>query len=211
MKAIDLSTFQSSISLDGKVRYHSVSGYTLLYRGQEFIASVLNQDYGYEFLINGNKGILGLASYPNGEWIETDVKIIYANNEDSGHFKKEYVEGDPVYLDIPVIIEICDRCSGKGTMGNPSLNGTTTEWWQEHGGPDWQDDLDEYIHGDMYDVKCEYRCDNGKAWTINWPQIMDYSIGDPEKWNEFASKLWDRLEGWHINKSELYQESVMGY
>jgi len=76
-------------------------------------------------------------------------------------------------FEYPLVKRICDRCKGKGTHGNPAFNGTTIEWWQESGGPDWQEDLEEYMHGDMYDVACEQGCDGGIAYDIDWVRIVN--------------------------------------
>ena len=119
-----------------------------------------------------------------------------------------------VHCDEPVIIPIrkamCTRCRGKGTMANPAFDGTTIEWWQEHGGPDYQDDLDEYIHGDMYDVPCEYDCHGGIALTMDWQRVIDLyrAYGEEEKANEWINELNTEIQDWHEGEAEVRAEQA---
>ena len=117
-----------------------------------------------------------------------------------------------VHCDEPVIIPIrkamCTRCRGKGTMANPAFDGTTIEWWQEHGGPDYQDDLDEYCHGDLYDVPCEYNCRGGIALTMDWQRVIDLyrAYGEEEKANEWINQLNTDIQDWHDSEAEARAE-----
>jgi hypothetical protein len=118
-----------------------------------------------------------------------------------------------VHCDEPVIIPIrkavCTRCRGKGTMANPAFDGTSIEWWQEHGGPDYQDDLYEYMHGTMYDVPCEYNCYNGVAYAADWKRVIDlyHAYGEKEKANKWINDIYynvlmDWYEGREAEMSE---------
>ena len=117
-----------------------------------------------------------------------------------------------VHCDEPVIIPIrkamCTRCRGKGTMANPAFDGTSIEWWQEHGGPDYQDDLDEYCHGDLYDVPCEYDCHGGIALTMDWQRVIDLyrAYGEEEKANEWINELNTEIQDWHEGEAEVRAE-----
>ena len=117
-----------------------------------------------------------------------------------------------VHCDEPVIIPIrkamCTRCRGKGTMANPAFDCTTIEWWQEHGGPDYQDDLDEYCHGDLYDVPCEYNCHGGIALTMDWQRVIDLwrAYGDKEKANKWINELNAEIQDWHEGEAEVRAE-----
>ena len=119
-----------------------------------------------------------------------------------------------VHCDEPVIIPIrkamCTRCRGKGTMANPAFDGTTIEWWQEHGGPDYQDDLDEYCHGDLYDVPCEYDCHGGIALTMDWQRVIDLyrAYGEEEKANEWINELNTEIQDWHEGEAEVRAEQA---
>ena len=118
------------------------------------------------------------------------------------------------HADEPVIIPIrkamCTRCRGKGTMSNPAFNGTSIEWWQEHGGPDYQDDLDEYMHGDLYDVSCEYNCSGGIALTMDWQRVIDLyrAYGEEEKANEWINELNTEIQDWHEGEAEVRAEQA---
>ena len=119
-----------------------------------------------------------------------------------------------IHCDEPVIIPIrksmCTRCRGKGTMANPAFDGTSIEWWQEHGGPDYQDDLDEYMHGDMYDVSCEYNCHNGIAWTMDWQRVIDYgrAYGEMEKADEWINTLYQEIQDWWESEADIRSEQA---
>jgi hypothetical protein len=90
--------------------------------------------------------------------------------------------------------EMCSRCDGNGTHGNPAFDGTTTEWWLE--GDPFGDDLEEYMHGDRYDVSCE-ECDGERIVKVllpenNTPEIM-------AAWEEW---LRDYYEGRAVEAQE---------
>jgi hypothetical protein len=122
--------------------------------------------------------------------------------------KAMVVDGDLLPVSIPIRKSICTRCRGKGTMANPAFNGTSIEWWQEHGGPDWEEDLDEYMNGDMYDVECEYNCSSGIAWSIDWQRVIDlYRVyGEEEKANEWINAIYGVLMDWHEGEEEAAAE-----
>ena len=86
---------------------------------------------------------------------------------------------------LPGKYAICDRCQGRGHHGNPSFDGTTTDWWLE-GDPDG-DDLDDYMSG-RWDVPCEERCDHGKVI------VPDEEACTPEQ-----------IEAWHDWQREEYE------
>lgn len=68
-------------------------------------------------------------------------------------------------VDLPTKVEVCDRCQGKGTHTNPSIdgNGISAEEFDED--PDFAED---YLSG-VYDIICEV-C-NGR----NVVEIVDES------------------------------------
>jgi hypothetical protein len=122
------------------------------------------------------------------------------------------------HADEPVIIPIrkamCTRCRGKGTMSNPAFNGTSIEWWQEQGGADYEDDLYEYMHGDMYDVPCEYNCNRGVAWTMDWQRVIHYhdlyklnamtdrvKTKEEDEANEWINQLYAEIQDWWASES----------
>ena len=118
------------------------------------------------------------------------------------------------HADEPVVIPIrkamCTRCRGKGTMANPAFDGTSIEWWKEHGGQDYQDDLDEYMHGDLYDVPCEYNCHGGIAWAMDWQRVIDLyrAYGEEEKANEWINELNTEIQDWHEGEAEVRAEQA---
>jgi len=111
-------------------------------------------------------------------------------------------------LIIPIRKAMCTRCRGKGTMANPAFDGTSIEWWQEHGGPDWQEDLYEYSHGELYDVPCEYNCHGGIALTMDWQRVIDLyrAYGDKEKANKWINELNTEIQDWHDGEAEVRAE-----
>lgn len=124
-------------------------------------------------------------------------------------------------VQIPIRKTMCTRCRGKGTMANPAFDGTSIEWWQEHGGPDYQDDLDEYLHGDMYDVPCQYDCNSGVAYAADWQRVIHshdlYKISpltDRVKTKEeiaadkWINDIYGVLMDWHEGEAEARSEQA---
>jgi hypothetical protein len=78
-----------------------------------------------------------------------------------------YVLGEEIdveeTVELPAKYDVCDRCQGKGSHVNPSIDGhgiSMDEWW----GPDWDDESrEDYMNG-AYDVGC-YEC-NGKRVVL---------------------------------------------
>ena len=133
--------------------------------------------------------------------------------------KEIHVEHADEPLIIPIRKAMCTRCRGKGTMANPAFDGTTIEWWKEHGGPDYQDDLDEYCHGDLYDVPCEYNCHGGIAWTMDWQRVIHnhdlYKINamtdrvktkEEDEANEWINQLNAEIQDWWEGEAEVRAE-----
>jgi hypothetical protein len=101
-------------------------------------------------------------------------------------------------------------------MANPAFDGTSIEWWQERGGADYQDDLHEYMHGDMYDVSCEYNCSNGVASTMDWQSVIDiyrlHGGGEDHRCvmaNEWINELYQEIQDWY--DSEMADRSEREY
>ena len=72
-------------------------------------------------------------------------------------------DDDGLELRVPSRWEICPRCEGDGTHGNPSIdgNGITAEEWDR----DWDEESrDAYMSG-AYDVSCEECKGSGKVQT----------------------------------------------
>jgi hypothetical protein len=210
VQEMDLGTFEPRPGENDRIYWHGPN-YDYLDSGMEFISWELRERSNSELIRRQGRVWLRLISYPDGKWTDTDEKIYYVKGEWSGHYIQSYNEGDPAFFELPLILGICERCAGKGTMGNPAFNGTTTEWWQESGGPDWQEDLDEYIHGDMYDVGCEYRCDQGKSYSIDWTYIIEQWKDDPRVINAYASDIREKVMNFHMAMSDLDSESKWGY
>lgn len=55
--------------------------------------------------------------------------------------------------ELPIHFEVCDRCRGKGTHTNPSIDGhgISAEEWAN----DWDDESREMYMNGGYDVSCE--------------------------------------------------------
>ena len=162
-----------------------------------------------------------------GIWLQPDqefvAKQIYLAKTFDWRFDDKEIH--VVHCDEPVIIPIrktmCTRCRGKGTMANPAFDGTSIEWWQEHGGPDYQDDLDEYLHGDMYDVACQYDCNSGVAYAADWQRVIHshdlYKISpltDRVKTKEeiaadkWINDIYGVLMDWHEGEAEARSEQA---
>jgi hypothetical protein len=166
-----------------------------------------NQSNPIWYISEYNDGSIHLQ--PSQEFVSAQMYLAKALD---WHFDDNEIH--VVHCDEPVIIPIrksmCTRCRGKGTMANPAFNGTSIEWWQEHGGPDYQDDLDEYMHGDMYDVPCEYNCHSGIAWTMDWQRVIDYgrAYGEMEKANEWINTLHKEIQDWWESESDMRSEQA---
>ena len=164
-----------------------------------------NQSNPIWYISDYNTGSIHLQ--PEQEFV---AKHIYLAKALDWHFDDKEIH--VIHCDEPVIIPIrkamCTRCRGKGTMANPAFDGTTIEWWQEHGGPDYQDDLDEYCHGDLYDVPCEYNCRGGIALTMDWQRVIDLyrAYGEEEKANEWINQLNTDIQDWHDSEAEARAE-----
>ena len=166
-----------------------------------------NQSNPIWYISDYNTGSIHLQ--PEQEFV---AKHIYLAKALDWHFDDKEIH--VIHCDEPVIIPIrkamCTRCRGKGTMANPAFDGTTIEWWQEHGGPDYQDDLDEYCHGDLYDVPCEYNCHGGIALTMDWQRVIDLwrAYGDKEKANKWINELNTEIQDWHDGEAEVRAEQA---
>jgi hypothetical protein len=153
----------------------------------------------------------GISLHPEQEWIASvlDMSRAYDWNTELGTNQESVWDGNLMPVEIPIRKSMCTRCRGKGTMANPAFDGTSIEWWQEHGGPDYQDDLYEYMHGTMYDVPCEYNCYNGVAYAADWKRVIDlyHAYGEKEKANKWINDIYynvlmDWYEGREAEMSE---------
>jgi hypothetical protein len=208
VKSTDLGTFVVCPGENGRFYYHD-GKYGYLDNAQSWISTELYDNRG-GMITHSARNWLVLVSYPDGEWVKTG-KLIPRESGIISDPEKVFEHGEAHRFQIPLILEICERCRGKGTMGNPSLNGTSIEWWQEHGGPDWQEDIDEYMHGDMYDVQCEFHCSQGKAFGVDWPFIIEQWQIDPEENNEYATKIRQHIEDYNEYQAERRSEERWGY
>ena len=95
---------------------------------------------------------------------------------------------------FPTYIMICTRCKGKGSIGNPAFNGTSVDWWIEKDGD--TDGLNEYLHGDTYDVPCDYECDQGKAMGIDWNRLAEVASYEDTDMLERMSQLIHDIDKW---------------
>ena len=165
-----------------------------------------NQSNPIWYIDDYNNGSIHLQ--PEQEFV---AKHIYLAKALDWHVDDKEIHAE--HADEPLIIPIrkamCTRCRGKGTMANPAFDGTSIEWWKEHGGQDYQDDLDEYMHGDLYDVPCEYNCSGGIAWTMDWQRVIHchdlYKINsmtdrvktkEEDEANEWINQLNAEIQDW---------------
>ena len=223
LKETDLGAFEAFPGENGQVYYHDENhGY--LDNAQGYVSSELGNESN-ELISHHNRKWLSIVTYPDGEWVDSGRMILRESGIISDP-ERVFEHGEARRFDIPLVLEICERCRGKGTMGNPSLNGTTLDWWQEHGGPDWKEDLDEYIHGDLYDVRCEFNCDNGKAFGIDWTWIVarvKYALEKSNRGihqkdeatikanNEYATEIRRHIEDYNDYQAERRSEERWGY
>ena len=208
VKETDLGTFKACPGENGKVYYHD-SAYDYLDSEQSYTMHEVSNSSNEMVVIN-NRQYLVFVSYPDGEWVTTG-KMIPRESGIISDPERVFNHGEPVRFMLPLVLEICERCKGKGTMGNPAFNGTSIEWWQESGGPDWQEDLNEYIHGDLYDVQCEFHCDQGKAWGIDWTYIIEQWKDDPRVINDYATKIRQLVTEYYDYLAERASEVRWGY
>ncbi len=153
----------------------------------------------------------GISLHPEQEWIASvlDMSRAYDWNTELGTNQESVWDGLITPVQIPIRKSMCTRCRGKGTMANPAFNGTSIEWWQEHGGADYEDDLHEYMHGDMYDIPCEYNCSGGVAYAADWQRIIDLyrAYGEEEKANEWINAIYyEVLIDWYEGREEELSE-----
>jgi len=116
---------------------------------------------------------------------------------------------------IPLKPAICERCRGKGTHANPVFDGTSAEWWEERYGADVYDELDEYMHGSAYDVSCEYSCNGGWFWSVDWSHFVnsaDYGIGAEleQEINDQAKSLKSMIDDYYSSEAERRMEERYG-
>lgn len=208
VKETDLGTFKACPTGNGKVFYHD-SAYGYLGSEQRYIMGEVSNSSN-EMIVVNNRQHLVFIDYPYQEWVETG-KMIPRESGIISDPERVLELGEPVRFMIPLVLEICERCKGKGTMGNPAFNGTSIEWWQESGGPDWREDLDEYINGDLYDVQCEFHCDQGKAWGIDWTYIVEQWKDDPRVINDYATEIRQLVAEYHDYMAERASEERWGY
>ena len=147
------------------------------------------------------------------EWISKTLYYakVFEWKVELGTNQESVWDGNLMPVQIPIRKTMCTRCRGKGTMANPAFDGTSIEWWQEHGGPDYQDDLDEYLHGDLYDVPCQYDCNGGVAYAADWQRVIDLyrAYGEEEKANEWINAIYEVLMDWH--EGEAAERSERAY
>lgn len=98
----------------------------------------------------------------------------------------EREEADGTYVDeieLPTHMEVCDRCRGKGTHTNPSIdgNGLSQEYAED------VEFMEDYLSG-AYDVRCE-EC-NG----ANVVPVVDEERMTPEQ-----------VEAWHTQCQEEWE------
>ena len=177
----------------------------------ELLLTTDNQSNPIWYISEFNDGTIRLQ--PEQEFV---AKQMYLAKALDWHFDDNEIHVE--HADEPVVIPIrkamCTRCRGKGTMANPAFDGTSIEWWQEHGGPDYQDDLDEYCHGDLYDVPCEYNCNGGVAWTMDWQRVIHYhdlykvtpltdrvKTKEEDEANEWINQLYAEIQDWWESES----------
>lgn len=95
-------------------------------------------------------------------------------------------------VEIPFQYEVCDRCNGKGTHVNPSIdgNGITGDEMAE-AGPEF---LEDYMSG-VYDVSC-YEC-HGQRVVM----VPDVAVLTPEE--------REIVKGHEEYKAELRHEALL--
>lgn len=79
--------------------------------------------------------------------------------------------GFEIKIALPAKYEICERCRGEGHHSNPAIdgNGITASEFAE-----WDpDEIEGYFRGD-YDIRCEERCDGGKALVVDESRLTRF-------------------------------------
>ena len=223
LKTISLDAFEVFPGENGKVYYHDNEN-DFLDNAQGYVSNELSSNSN-ELISHSGRHWLAIVSYPDQEWVDTG-RMIPRESGIISDPERVLELGKECRFEIPLVFEICERCRGKGTVGNPAFNGTSTEWWQESGGPDWREDLDEYVHGDMYDVQCENNCDNGKAFGIDWTWLVErvkyafkmhnenhpiHSSEYVESLNEYAAKIRQNIEDYEEYLAERRSEERWGW
>lgn len=121
----------------------------------------------------------------------TPTNILYMERRDGA--------GD-YYVDeivLPTKMEVCDRCRGRGTHTNPSIdgNGITSAEWAE-----WDDDDREgYLTG-AYDVMCE------ECHGRNVMEVVDEDQLGPEHLEAWNQQVQDEYD----YRAEIRAEQRMG-
>lgn len=89
-----------------------------------------------------------------------------------------YVDGDGVEHQLPWKWEICGRCHGNGTHGNPAFDGLSAddEFWHDD-----EDFLPDYLEG-KYDVACEAGCESGKVRAVDEARMSPEQVAAWEAW-----------------------------
>lgn len=91
-----------------------------------------------------------------------------------------YEDGDEILVEVPVVMEVCDTCDGRGKHVNPSIdcNGLSAEDFAE------DPDLAEMYMGGVYDVPC-YGCGGKRVIPVidreNVPADVLQKLDDQEE------------------------------
>lgn len=97
-------------------------------------------------------------------------------------------DGCEIELELPATKEVCSRCSGKGKIVNPAIdgNGLSREDFEED--PDFKED---YMSG-MYDIVCP---------TCNGTNVIDV-VDEDRADQELLKKYYD------IQKEDLFIDEI---
>ena len=128
------------------------------------------------------------------------MRITFTHYVEEGHPEYDPEADVEVEESLPGKYEVCDRCLGKGSHCNPSIdgNGLTSEDFAED--PDFRDD---YMSG-MYDVPC-YECKGARVVLV--VDEDKAKVEDPE----ILSAYERHLENQAISRRERASEERWGF
>ena len=77
------------------------------------------------------------------------------------------------------------------------------------------------MHGDMYDVTCEYNCNRGIALTMNWQRVIHHHdlykvtpltdrvrTKEEDEANEWINELYQEIQDWWKDEAESRAEDA---
>lgn len=92
---------------------------------------------------------------------------------------------------FPAKWEICDRCRGNGTHGNPAFDGLSVEISPDHDEEFWDN-----LRAGWYDVRCDECKGTGKVKVLDRERATPEQIAEYEDWerSEYEDQQLQRAE-----------------